>query len=173
MRDAAYYQPKQFIELVEYVKEHPTEFPEDPRFLGWYNYEHKDVLNELPGILRRVCYHLDYLPHCVDLIWGIGRGDKRETNPYPEHGIRILQDLAKYDIYEISGKSIAVHELMLDAVKRWLADPNLADYHYSPLDIIDKLLEKELTTDTYERGTVTIHSFSVHYENTKYIREKH
>lgn len=172
LKDAAYYQPKQFLELVEYVKDNPSKTPEDPKFSGLYKYEHKDVLKELPEILRRLCYHLDYLPHCVDLIWEIGRRDSRRTNQYPEHGLRILQDLAQYDVYELTGKGVEINKLMLEAVKRWLSDPNLVDYVHSPFDVLDKLLDKGSATDSYERGKITIRSFGVNYDNTKHIREE-
>jgi len=172
LKEATYFQPQRFLDLVEYIKDNPSKTPEDPKFAGLYKYTHQDVLNELPEILRRLCYHMNYLPRCVDLIWEISRGDSRLTNPHPEHGIRILQDLAQYDIYELSGKSVRVNELMLEAVKRWLPDPHLAEYPHSPLDVLDKLLDKSSATDTYERGKITFHSFDVHYENTKHIREE-
>jgi transcriptional regulator with XRE-family HTH domain len=172
LKDAAYYQPQRFLSLVEYLKNSPSKTPEDPKFAGLYKYTHQDVLKELPEILRRICYHLDYLPRCVDLMWEIARGDLRQTNPHPEHGLRILQDMAQYDIYELTGKSVRINELMLEAIKRWLSDSHLPEYTHSPLDVLDKLLDKSSTTDTYEHGKITFHSFSVHYENTKHIREE-
>lgn len=171
LKDAAYYQPQRFLNLVEYLKDNPSKTPEDPKLSGLYKYTHHDVLKELPEILRRLCYHLDYLPRCVDLMWEIARGDLRQTNPHPEHGIRILQDLAKYDIYELTGKSVQINELMLEAVKRWLSDSHLPEYVHSPFDVLDHLLDKSSSTDTYERGKITFHSFGVHYENTKHIRD--
>ena len=172
LKDAAYYQPQRFLNLVEYLKDNPSKTSEDLRLAGLYKYTHQDVLKELPEILRRLCYHLDYLPRCVDLMWEIARGDLRQTNPHPEHGIRILQDLAQYDIYELTGKGVQINELMLEAVKRWLSDSHLPDYVHSPFDVLDKLLDKSASTDTYERGKITFHSFGVHYENTKHIRDE-
>lgn len=172
LKDAAYYQPQRFLNLVEYLKDNPSKTPEDAELAGLYKYTHQDVLKELPEILRRLCYHLDYLPRCVDLLWEIARGDSRQTNPHPEHGIRILQDLAQYDIYELTGKSVQINELMLEAVKRWLSDSHLPEYTHSPFDVLDKLLDKSASTDTYERGKITFHSFGVHYENTKHIRDE-
>ncbi|NWF65807.1 MAG: helix-turn-helix domain-containing protein [Chloroflexi bacterium] len=172
IKDVAYFQPEQFMKLVRYLKDNPSTKPERKEFAGLYKYEHKDVLNELPEILGRICYHMEHLPECVDLIWEIGRGDSRRTNPHPGHGIRILQDLAQYDIYELTGKGVKVNELMLEAAKRWLKDAKLQDYSHSPLDIIDKLLDKVSSTDTYKHGKIIFHSFGVHYENTGHIRNE-
>jgi len=172
LRDVAYYQPKKFFELVKYLKDNPSTAPEDPKLSKLYKYSNEDVLKELPEILRRLCYHLEYLPKCVDMIWQLAREDARRTNQYPEHGMRILQELAQYDVYEITGKGLGVNKLMLEAVKRWLSDPNLEDYVYSPLDVLDELLDKDSSTDTYGDGKITIRSFGVNYDATKDIRNE-
>ncbi|KKR56133.1 MAG: Helix-turn-helix domain protein [Candidatus Woesebacteria bacterium GW2011_GWF1_40_24] len=172
LKDTAYYQPKQLLRIVEEVIDKPSKVAEDPKLVSLYKYEYKDVLKELPEILRRISYNLEYLPHCVDLIWEIGRGDSRRTNQYPEHGIRVLQELAQYDVYELTGKGIKVNEMMLEAIKRWLDDKNLENYIHSPLDVLDELLDKDSVTDVYDKGKITFHSFGVNYENTKHLREE-
>ena len=172
LEDVAYFQPQQLLELVEYIKENPSSTSEDSQYQRIYQYKHSDVMAELPEILKRISYHLEYLPHCVDLIWEISRGDVRKTNSHPDHGIRILQDLSKYDIYEITGKSVEVNKLMLNAVKRWISDPNAHNYVNSPLDILDEFLAKEAVSDTYNRGKITFYSLGVNYENTKMVREE-
>ena len=172
LEDVAYFQPKQLLKLVEYIKDNPSTTSEDSKYQSIYKYTHCDVVAVLPEILKRIGYHLKYLPHCVDLIWEISRGDKRRTNSHPDHGIRILQDLAKYDNYEITGKSVKVNKMMFEAVKRWISDANAHDYINSPMDVLDEFLAKEAVSDTYNRGKITFYSSGVHYENTKIIREE-
>lgn len=172
LKDIAYYQPTQVLELVEFVKDNPATEPENPEFERIYKYTHGHVLAELPEILRRIGYNLEFLPRCADLLWEISRGDTRRTNSNPDHGIRVLKDLAQYDIYELTGKSVQVNKIMLDAVKRWLKDPKVHEYTNSPLDILDEFLEKEGNTDTYDKGKITFHSFAVNFESTKALRDE-
>lgn len=171
LKDIAYYQPAQVLELVEFVKNNPATSPENPEYEHIYKYTHGHALAELPEILKRIGYNLEFLPQCADLIWEISRGDRRRTNSHPDHGIRILEDLAQYDIYELTGKSVQVNTIMLDAVKRWLKDPKIHEYANSPLDILDEFLKKEGNTDTYNKGKITFHSFAVNFENTKKLRD--
>lgn len=172
LKDVAYFQPEQMLKIVEYVKDNPAEKEEDSQYSKLYKYEHKNVLSELPEILKRIAYNLEYLPKSVDLIWEISRGDSRRTNSHPDHGIRVLQDLAQYDVYELTGKTVTVNRMMLEAVERWMEDTDLQDYVNSPLDILDELLSKESTTDIYDKGKITFHSFGVNFENTKEVRDK-
>lgn len=72
LKDVAYYLPNKLKELVEYVKDNPSKTPENSQISSLYTYEHKDVLNELPEILRRLCYHIEIFPQCVDLIGKLG-----------------------------------------------------------------------------------------------------
>lgn len=171
LKDSAYYQPEKFLSLAKFIVDNPNERSDEQSISGMFRFSHQDVLNELPGILRRVCYSEEYFDEAVDLIWKISRGDSRRTNQYPDHGLRVLQDIAQYDLYELTKKSITVNKSMLEAVKRWGSDEKLENYIHSPLDILDELLDKDSTTDEYQSGKIIFHSFAVHYENTKELRD--
>lgn len=172
IKDVAYYQPEQVLKIVRYVKNKPATKPEDAEFSDLYKYEHNNVLALLPEILKGISYHLDYLSDCANLMWELGRGDTSRTNSQPEYGIRVLKELAQYDDFELTGKSVAVNKMMLEAVKRWVNDPNLHLYVNSPLDVLDQLLAKDSSTDIYDGGKITFHSFGIHYENTEALREE-
>ena len=77
------------------------------------------MLRELPTLLRRISYTLDFIPRCFSLLWELGRDDARELNPNREHAMRVLADLASYDM----GKPFVVSHLMLDALEKLIEDP--------------------------------------------------
>jgi hypothetical protein len=168
LKEVAYYQPKQVLELVEFAMRNPATTADDDKIPQFYHFTHTDVQIKLPKLLELIGYTLDYLPHCCDLLWELAKNDKRERNPYPEHPIRILTKLAEYDIY----KSLDVNQIVLDAVTRWLNKPNIHNYIYSPLDILEPLLDKISHSTRRDGLTLKSYTFAVSREKTEPIREK-
>ena len=98
LEEIAVYQPEKTLELVEYSIRNPATTPEDPEWSKVYKFTHSDVLRELPTLLRWISYTLDFIPRCFSLLWELGRDDSRDINPNPDHAMRVLADLARYDI---------------------------------------------------------------------------
>ena len=157
----AYFQPARTLRLVEYAIYNPSEV---------YGYEctHKDVLSTLPPLLEGIALNLDYLPRCCDLLWYLGKYDGRETNPHPEHAIRVLSDLAGYDLY----KPVEVNSAVIDAIEIWLKEPEVHEHIHSLLDVLDHLLAKEGESVRYQVCSIVSISFPLSFETTKTIREK-
>jgi hypothetical protein len=154
--------------LVEYAIQNPSKISSNEKWASIYQYTNKDVLNALPPLLKGISFNLDYLPRCCDLLWQLGRDNKRLTNPYPEHAIRVLSDLAGYNI----GKPIQVNSTVLDAIKRWLKDSDAHEHIHSPFDVLDPLLTKEGESTRIRGHTIVSRPFAVSFETTKPIREK-
>jgi hypothetical protein len=104
-----------------------------------FEFTKKHVLEALPPVLRRVAFNGDYTQEACALLWRLGRSDPRELNQYPDHGVRILADLASYE----PGKPVWFTQKVLDAAQTWLADPDLGSYKYSPLDVVTRMLAKQ------------------------------
>lgn len=168
LESVAYYQPEQTLCIIEYVIHNPAIKSEDKKISKLYGFSHKDCLTKLPSLLQKISYHLEYLPRCSDILWELGRNDKRATNQHPEHAMRVLESLAKYDI----GKIVQVNKLMLEAIKKWLKNDDVHKYTYSAFDILDPLFEKSSHSDTYEGNKITFHPFMVSKENTAAIRNE-
>ena len=164
----AYFQPPRTLMLVEYAMQNPSTRSGNEEWAAIYQYTHKDVIRSLPKVLQRISYNLDYLPRCCDLLWILGRDDERETNPYPEHAMRILCDIASYEI----GKPVQVNRIVLEAIERWLKEPDVHNHIHSPLDVIDPLLAKEGETSHSEGHNIVFRPFAVNFKNTKFIRDK-
>ena len=168
LEEVAVYQPERTLELVEYAIRNPATKSEDAEQSRLYKYTHSNVLRQLPTLLRRVCYTLNYLPRCCNLLWELGRDDDRDVNPHPDHAMRVLADLGSYDI----GKPLAVNHGVLDAVQKLLAAPGSHDHLHSPLEIIDPMLAKTGLSTHSEGYKFVYRSFALREEIIKSIRQR-
>jgi len=165
----AYYQLGRVLELAETTVRHPAADQQIGANSMWgVEYTHEHVLARLPALLRGVGYTLDYLPRCCDLLWRLGRDDARTTGPNPEHAMRVLDDLAGYDL----DKPLRVNEIVLDAVGRWVRAPGAHLHAHSPLDVLDPLLAKASASHHAEGRAFITRPFLVHRENTRSLRER-
>ncbi len=136
---ASPYQPDHAIEIVERaMTADPSTLPNVTQHT--FDYSRKDVLEALPRVLRQTALNPDYTGRSANLLWELGRGDERELGAYPDHAIRIVQELASYEYR----KPLLYSEKVLDCAEHWLKQPDITAYKYSPLDIIDQLLEKQV-----------------------------
>ena len=166
LNEVAYYQPRKMMRLVEYAINHPSVTPDDPQYLALGLFSHERLLQKLPPLLRGISYTLEYLPRCCDLLWELGRDDARQLNSNPDHAIRILEDLAAYDI----GKPVSINHAVLQSVQRWLRDPAAHNHVHSPLHIVDPMLAKTGHSTRGDGMSVALTPFHVSRENTQHIR---
>ena len=168
LEEIAVYQPEKTLELVEYAIRNPATTAEDPESSKVYKFTHSDVLRELPTLLRRISYTLDFIPRCFSLLWELGRDDARELNPNPDHAMRVLADLASYDL----GKPFVVSHLMLDALEKLFEAPSSHEHLHSPLDIVDPMWEKTGHSTRSEGHKLVFRPFTLRDENVKSIRQR-
>ncbi len=167
-KKVAYFQPAKTLRLVESAIYNPSKVYSTEEWDSIYQYSHKDVLNALPPLLKGIAFTLDYLPRCCDLLWHLGRDSEIPTVPLHEHAISVLSSLAGYDIY----KPVEVNSTVLDAIGRWLKEPDAHGHIHSPLDVLDPLLAKEGDSTRLRGYGVASTPFPVPFEKTKPIREK-
>ncbi len=168
IKETAYYQPADSLEIVQFAIRHSATAPEDESVPSQYRFTHLDVLAKLPEILNRISYTLEYVPICCDLLWQLGRDD--ESRPYnnPPESISVLIDLAKYG----SEKALKFNWQVLGAIERWLQEPNAYDHIYSPLDILNSFFEKEIRQNSYDGRELKISKFLVDHQKTQEIRKR-
>ena len=168
LEEVAVYQPEKTLELVEYAIRNPATKSEDAEWSKVYEFTQGDVLRRLPTLLRRISYTLDFLPRCFNLLWELGKDDARDLNPNPDHAMRVLADLASYDV----GKPLAVNLLMLDTLQKLFEAPGNHEHVHSPLDIIDPMLTKTGHSTRSEGHSLFFHPFSLKAEDVKSIRQR-
>jgi transcriptional regulator with XRE-family HTH domain len=169
IKKVAYFQPDRALSLVRWAVANPTvELEETEDMLGKiYPPSPADVLHAIPPILKSIAYNFEYLPPALDLLWQLARSDKRATNQYPDHPLRVLTDLAEYDI----GKPPVFNQAVLDVCKEWLAVPNPDDVA-SPFDVLERLLATE-GTDNYSDGLkISFRPFAIRLDAVKDLRKQ-
>jgi transcriptional regulator with XRE-family HTH domain len=159
------FQPGKTIDALHRILDHPigvsstdTEAPSIFR-LTW-----RHVLEEIPPILRTVAYEAESLPEACAMLWALAQTDRRETNQYPNHPLRVLRELAEYE----PGKPMAFNEALLTLAESWAdEEPEL-----SPLEAIEALVATEGSSQTYRDHTVYFHPFAVRQDVVRPIRRR-
>ncbi len=168
LEKVAVYQPEKTFELVDYAIRSPATKLEDPYWAKVYEHTHSDVLRQLPTLLRQISYALDFLPRCCNLLWELGSDDDRGLNPNPDHAMRVLADLAGYEI----GKPFSVNHRVLDSIEEILGRPGSHGHFHSPIDIIDPLLAKTGLSAHSEGHNFVYRAFVLKEENIRLIRQR-
>lgn len=158
----SYYQPEQSLDFVRLAINNTTDQVEDD--LKGIRDSYNVVTEKLSPILRYIAYNADYLTDTLDILKVLAENDERATNPYPDHPIRVLQDLASIE----PGKPGAYNEAVAKHVIEWLKKPTIGKF--SPFDVLDTLLETE-GHQTESRGfTITMKPFKVRPEAVSGLR---
>jgi len=167
LKEAAAYQPRRLLALAIYAMRHPAEAPDDSPWAGAFPRTHEDVRQQLPPILRRTAYTIEYLPRCCELLWELGRDDPRGPGQHPDHAMRVLTDLAGYEL----DKPLPAHWGVARAVEGWLRDYDAHRHAHSPLDVLDALLAREGESSHTEGTTFVIQAFPIDASKTRALRE--
>jgi hypothetical protein len=170
VQKVAYFQPDKALVIAEWAIKNPTNKVEklDDIFAKVYPPTYQDVLHEIPAILKRVAYNMDYLIEAVNLLWELAKNDSRRPSQYPDHPIRVLQDLASYQI----GKPVGFNDLIIDACEQWLKNDHISGHLYSPFDVLDGLLATEGSDDASEGFVITFRPYSINLSAVQKLRDR-
>lgn len=135
----------------------------------------KDAANSeifylLPPILRIIAYHPSFTARCLDLLWNLGRDDGREQHQLPDHPMRVLKELASYDMR--MGVPSYLNLAAITACEKWLRQADAHDHCHSPLDVVDTLLEKTAISDFSHSFQVVSRAFVVNPKATATLRSR-
>jgi hypothetical protein len=160
---AAYNQPKQTLDLVKFAIQQPSTLAESEH--TFFN-THEAVLSKVPALLHKISYTTDYLPECCNLLWKLGKDRNDNHNSDPSHPIRVLIDLAEYDLY----KSPEFNQTILNLIAGWLKQFRTLNHVNLLLDILDPILQKDFDSNYQEGWTVYFRKIPVSYEKTQKLR---
>lgn len=161
----AHFQPSRSLELVEYAIQNPFAVDKD---IEDFEITNDEVIHSLANVLQRISYNLEYLPRCCDILWNLGNDKEGILQSETSHPIRILIDIAEYGIK----KPIIIQKIILDAIEKWLQNPDIHEHIHSPLDVLDPILRKEGDSAIFKNYQLISTPFLVNYENVKVIRNK-
>lgn len=163
----AYYQPSHALDFVRLALKEPTkEIETDYKQFTFTKPSYRIVVEKIPPILRYVAYHEDHLVEALDILKQLAEKDKRSTNPYPDHPLRVLQNLASIE----PGKPGLYNEAVANHVINWLQQD--ARGKFSPFDILDELLQTEGHQSETKGITITMKPFKVKPEAVSSLRQR-
>ncbi len=163
-KDIAYFQPERMLNLVRFAIENPTnKSGVDPRWSDNTTYDY--VTHKLPEILQDIAYNLDYLVDGCSLLWELAQTDQRKTNQYPEHPMRILNDLIEIK----PRKPLIYTERILNLAIEWTENP---EYGLTAFEIVDQVLATETDITEFHDNKFTMRPYFVSPTQADQFREK-
>lgn len=169
LKKVSYFEPGRSVSLVHWAIENPTDVVEDTGqpLLKAFPPNYDDVLHEVPEVLRAIAHNYAHFQEAVDLLWALAQDDRRETNPFPEHPLRVLHGLAEIGV----GKPLGYNHAMIDAVERWLKSVKPIG-RLSPLDVLTPMLATEGTDDTADGMSIRFQPFTVNPVAVSDLRQR-
>jgi hypothetical protein len=165
LKEAALFQPTRVLRLVRRALE--REATTAQLWSDW-TVTQENVLREMPPLLKAISFHLDHIEEAAQILWRLSKTDTRTPNQYPDHAQRVLKEMAEYGRY----KPVQFNEWMADFAERLSREPSEFEGPFTPLNIVDELLEKEGEFTESEGFSVSFGGFALHYPVVKPVREK-
>lgn len=146
----AYYQPKQALAFARRL------------------IEEKHYDEEVSRIIQNAAYHYEHLNEACELLWIIGQQDNRELHSTPNHGIRLLKELAE----PVPGKPLGHIDLVVDFAISLMTIDDSWTGTFTPLEILEGALSTEGHTTTSKRHEISMNPFFIAPKQMSVIREK-
>ncbi|GAB0058721.1 hypothetical protein SIID45300_03076 [Candidatus Magnetaquicoccaceae bacterium FCR-1] len=131
----------------------------------------KQQHGNVPGVcemVRNAVYNPEYLEEGCVLLWRAGKDDARVLHQCPEHGIRILQELAEF----APQKPVECVERVVNFAISLLDRPISLRGCYTPFTILEGALRTNMEERTYKNRTVTFSRYQLPYELAKGVRAR-
>jgi transcriptional regulator with XRE-family HTH domain len=123
-----------------------------------------DVVNATVPVLQNIAYRLEFLRPALDRLWALAQDDQRPANQYPEHPLRVLQDITDLR----TGKPFVYIHAVIDAATDWLAAPS----RLSPFDVLEPILVVEGSDKVSSDMTLTFHPFRIDPVSVRPVRRR-
>ncbi|QHG22480.1 helix-turn-helix domain-containing protein [Pseudomonas sp. DTU12.1] len=120
------------------------------------------------GMIRNAVFNPEVLEDGCMLLWRAGRDDSRALNSQPNHGIRILRELAEFE----PNKPVAYVKQVVDFAIELLNRPvSLTGFH-TPFTILEGALKTEMQEVTSSNRNLTITRYRLDFELAKAVRAR-
>jgi hypothetical protein len=160
---AAGYQPQKILKLATLAHTAPLVADDS---ISRYKIGNDYVLKGLPQLLASAAYHPGYRSQAVDQLWDLA-GPEVDDN-YPDtNAKRTLERLASYQLYKWPAFNFA----MLLQVVRLCKRDNAFAGKFTPLDILDEMLEREGEYTESHGNSVSFGGFGLNYSAVAPVRE--
>jgi hypothetical protein len=154
---AAFFQPEGVFRLIEIARSKPAAEVE-PAFRGLLKNGRRYALEPAPRLLEATAHNLPFLQRSVDILWELARHDDPSDNS-DTTARRTLERLASYDLNRWASFNFA---MLLQCV-RLCQKPGAFDSSFTPVDIVDQILEREGEFNEVEGNTFRFGGFGLNY----------
>ncbi|MDE1150303.1 MAG: helix-turn-helix domain-containing protein [Azospirillaceae bacterium] len=123
-------------------------------------------LRDAAQILSNIAYTERYRVEALQLLWGIGRNDKRETGANPNHPIRALAELCEFGEHkprQFNEEIAAFAFELMDDDRAW-------ESAHTPFEIVAPLLKGTIDKSQARARGITLSSAFVIYEYARPLR---
>ncbi len=125
-------------------------------------------MRTLPEILRNIAYSGQAFQDVLDILWRLGASDNTSIGSNTSHAIRVITELADYDVR----KPLFFSEGVLEFALKLCDDPAAWDKTHTPLDLLKPLMSAEGVHITSSRLAFMMEPFLVPYEDVEIYRGK-
>lgn len=170
LRKVGYFQPERSLKLSQWLIENPIDVIEDAdrSVLRVHPLTYEAVLNEIPAVVQGVAYNMPQQRQAMDLLWTLAATDRRETNRYPEHPIRVLRSLAELH----TAKPPAYNNTVVDVATSWLDTNRVTRGGPSPFDVLEPMLATEGCEESSDGYAIRFRPFPINPDTVAPLRER-
>jgi len=154
-RSAPYF-PDRVIQVVDLAQRIADELGAD---------EQAEVLRGLPPLLRALRFHLEFIRPAVERLFPLAQEDRRAPHSYPDHAARVLDEMASY-----GRQPVSFNEEMLRVAGDLAERAGAFEAAYTPLNIIDELLEREVELHDSDERSIRISTTGLNYPAVAAVR---
>ena len=161
MQKVVAFQPTAVHSLLQLAMDNPADTSYD------YGFEVTDekVIRIVPELLAVTIYDSESSADAFRRLWFLSKTGPEETK---NRARRVLKEAIGYQKY----KSLSFNERVLSHVEALAADPRAYGGDFTPLDLLDTLLDREIShTERQGRG-FSVSALAVHYGNVSPLRTR-
>jgi len=120
------------------------------------------------NMVRNAAYTYNHIQEACSLLWAAGRDDGRPLHQQPSHGIRILKELAQFQL----NKPIEYVGEVVRFALALLERPISLNFAYTPFSILEGALGTEIEATTYAHSTFTFTRYQLSLEAAQAVRDE-
>jgi hypothetical protein len=162
MQKVVAFQPAAVHRLLQLAMDDPAETSYD------YGYEITDarVIRVVPELLAVTIYDPESSADAFRRLWLLSKsGPEEETR---NHARRVLREAIGYQKY----KSLSFNERVLSHVEALARDASAYDGDFTPLDLVNTLLDREISHTERQGRAFTVSALPVHHGNVSPLRTR-
>jgi Domain of unknown function (DUF4062)/AAA ATPase domain len=162
---SAVFQPQRALRLIHLARTTPV-VEVEPTYRRLLGDGRKYVMGVVPRLLDATAHNIDYLRRSMDVLWDIARTEDVHDNS-DESARRVLKRLASYELNRWAGFNFAV---LLNCI-RLCERPGAFQSSFTPLDVIDQILEREGEYTEFDGNTFRFGGFGLNYAVVGLMRD--